>query len=492
MARFCGVVNEATCEFPRSTVAYSTDAFFISVGSLLGLAPITAFVESGSGIAQGGRTGLSAIVTGFCFLISLFFAPILASIPPWATGCTLVIVGCMMMRQVAAINWTYIGDALPSFVTIAGMPLMYSVAYGLIGGLFVCVVLNGSIHWTAVLSAGYIVPPDYGLKDYWSIELIDGSQIWLVRVWRALCRVNFKFWKLWRRQEEFSVLQLEPLPGRARDREDDDHDDRNFRKDDRSDSDGDLERFEKRNDGDSIHAMHMREEMRMPWDQDDFIPGPVSKDSIKDTSTFRHSNTSSVQGNATRASKATGKSGFKGKFNGGSSTESTKSKKSSVSREDRNAQKKDAKKKADHVSHSDDDESAWEDDSDEIDFAAAMNNPRFSLPKASTQKPKPTAANRVAGLFRYLGKKTVEETDDQPQFTILSPAVNYNSYRAEGRSTVRSCGGGGSRASPLAGGSSQASSSRAATFESAGSGAFKFDRTFAREPERAKLKGKRL
>lgn len=91
MAKFCGVVKNDG-DFPRSTIAYCTDAIMISIGSLFGCSPVTAFIESGAGIAEGGRTGLTAISTGICFLICLFFAPILASVPPWATGSTLVLV----------------------------------------------------------------------------------------------------------------------------------------------------------------------------------------------------------------------------------------------------------------------------------------------------------------------------------------------------------------------------------------------------------------
>jgi AGZA family xanthine/uracil permease-like MFS transporter len=93
MARFAGVVDVKSGSFPRSTVAYCTDAFCISIGSLFGVSPVTTFVESGAGIAEGGRTGLTAMTTGLCFLISVFFAPIFASIPQWATGCALVAVG---------------------------------------------------------------------------------------------------------------------------------------------------------------------------------------------------------------------------------------------------------------------------------------------------------------------------------------------------------------------------------------------------------------
>lgn len=92
MVRFCGVVNPKDGDFPRSTIAYCTDAIFISIGALFGSSPVTAFIESGAGIAEGGRTGLTAVVTGICFVVSVFFAPIFASVPPWATGCALILV----------------------------------------------------------------------------------------------------------------------------------------------------------------------------------------------------------------------------------------------------------------------------------------------------------------------------------------------------------------------------------------------------------------
>lgn len=98
MARFCGRTRggrgkgDGDGDFPRSTLAFCVDALCISAGSLLGCSPVTAFIESGAGIAVGGRTGLTAVVAGLCFLASLFFSPILASIPPWATGSTLILV----------------------------------------------------------------------------------------------------------------------------------------------------------------------------------------------------------------------------------------------------------------------------------------------------------------------------------------------------------------------------------------------------------------
>ncbi|RFU76947.1 mfs transporter, agza family, xanthine uracil permease [Trichoderma arundinaceum] len=183
MVRFCGVVNPKDGDFPRSTIAYCTDAAFISIGALFGCSPVTAFIESGAGIAEGGRTGLTAVVTGLCFIISIFFAPIFASIPPWATGCTLILVGCMMIRQITQVNWRYIGDVLPSFVVMTFIPFSYSVAYGLIAGLFVYTTLNSLIGLVVFLTNNRIEPREYDLKEYWTWKG-SGRAPWFVRAMR--------------------------------------------------------------------------------------------------------------------------------------------------------------------------------------------------------------------------------------------------------------------------------------------------------------------
>ncbi|KAF1930695.1 purine transporter [Didymella exigua CBS 183.55] len=180
MARFCGAVDPEDGDFPRSTLAYCTDAFCISVGALLGVSPVTAYIESGAGIAEGGKTGLTAITTGFCFIMAMFFAPIFASIPPWATGSTLVIVGCLMMRQVTSINWRYIGDAIPAFVTLMFIPFSYSAAYGLIAGLMIYTTLNGMVYLTQLISGGRAVPDDADAREYWSIKP-GGRDPWFIR-----------------------------------------------------------------------------------------------------------------------------------------------------------------------------------------------------------------------------------------------------------------------------------------------------------------------
>jgi adenine/guanine/hypoxanthine permease len=121
MAKFAGLRDPVTLDFENSTVAYCVDAFSISMGALMGTSPVTAFIESATGIAgephlmsvcrflfsdvksEGGRTGITAIVTGIMFFISIFFAPIFASIPSWATGSALVIVGSLMIRKWVAV-----------------------------------------------------------------------------------------------------------------------------------------------------------------------------------------------------------------------------------------------------------------------------------------------------------------------------------------------------------------------------------------------------
>ncbi|KAL2670790.1 hypothetical protein Neosp_014592 [[Neocosmospora] mangrovei] len=153
MVRFCGVMRDSDGDFPRSTIAYCTDAAFISISALFGSSPVTAFIESGAGIAEGGRTGLTAMV------------------------------GCMMIRQITQINWRYIGDVLPSFVVMTFIPFSYSVAYGLIAGVFVYTVLNGLIAIVVFLSRGQLEPREYDLKEYWTWKG-SGRAPWFVRAIR--------------------------------------------------------------------------------------------------------------------------------------------------------------------------------------------------------------------------------------------------------------------------------------------------------------------
>ncbi|KAJ7124929.1 permease family-domain-containing protein [Mycena epipterygia] len=169
MAKFAGLRDPVTLDFENSTIAYCVDAFSISMGALLGTSPVTAFIESATGISEGGKTGITAMVTGLCFFVSVFFAPIFASIPSWATGGALIIVGSLMIRNVRDINWDYIGDAVPAFLTLIIIPLSYNIAYGVIAGILSYLVLNG-IPWVITrLTNGRIVPPNLDMSEEWVV-----------------------------------------------------------------------------------------------------------------------------------------------------------------------------------------------------------------------------------------------------------------------------------------------------------------------------------
>ncbi|OFW77686.1 MAG: guanine permease [Alicyclobacillus sp. RIFOXYA1_FULL_53_8] len=122
--------------------AMLVDAFGVSFGALLGTSTITAFVESGSGIAAGGRTGLTAVTTGIMFLLSLFLLPLALIIPDQATAPALIIVGVLMMSTVKRIDWENPGLAIPAFLTIIVMPLTYSISNGIAVGFVFFVIIN--------------------------------------------------------------------------------------------------------------------------------------------------------------------------------------------------------------------------------------------------------------------------------------------------------------------------------------------------------------
>lgn len=192
MARFAGLIDPRTQDFEGSSLAYMVDAVSISIGALLGVPPVTAFVESGAGISEGGKTGLTAMVTGLCFFLSIFLAPIFASIPPWATGCVLVLVGSIMASAVTDVNWKYMGDAVPAFLAIVLMPFTYSIADGLIGSICAYVLINTIVWLLQRLSRGRIVPPDLDQKEPWTWRIPGGFfPPWLVR----LCRRDRRFWR---------------------------------------------------------------------------------------------------------------------------------------------------------------------------------------------------------------------------------------------------------------------------------------------------------
>eukprot|EP00122_Pirum_gemmata_P014782 Pgem_evm1s13793 len=142
MAKFANLTDKHG-NFEGQYFAFCVDAVATIVGSLMGISPVTTMAESAAGIAAGGRTGITAITCGLWFFIALFFNPIFASIPPYATGPVLIITGSLMMKSLAEVKWNDMSQAIPVFVTVIAMPLTYSIAYGLIGGICTFIILNG-------------------------------------------------------------------------------------------------------------------------------------------------------------------------------------------------------------------------------------------------------------------------------------------------------------------------------------------------------------
>ena len=130
-------------KLPKVKQVLLTDALGTTTGSLLGTSTITTFVESSAGIAEGGKTGLTAVTAGCLFLTALFFSPVFLAIPAFATAPALIIVGFLMMQQVAKINWTDdVLTAVPAYITIFSMAFMYSISEGICFGVISYTILH--------------------------------------------------------------------------------------------------------------------------------------------------------------------------------------------------------------------------------------------------------------------------------------------------------------------------------------------------------------
>lgn len=171
-----GYVNEEG-DFPKSTRAFAVDALGTMFSAIFGCSPVTSYIESAAGVEAGAKTGLTAVFCGFFFFISIFFAPIIASIPPWAVGGALIIVGALMARSLAKVKWYDVTHASTAFVTVMIMPLTYSIAYGLIAGLLVWTVMQSVFK---ILSFAGIEPPSFEPETMEEAipekEIIDSSE----------------------------------------------------------------------------------------------------------------------------------------------------------------------------------------------------------------------------------------------------------------------------------------------------------------------------
>lgn len=129
-------------KLPRIKGALLSDAVGTTVGAMCGTSTVTTFVESASGVAEGGRTGLTSIVAGILFALSLLLSPIFLAIPSFATAPALIVVGYLMLTSVTKIDFSDMTEAIPCFIAIIAMPFMYSISEGISMGVISYVVIN--------------------------------------------------------------------------------------------------------------------------------------------------------------------------------------------------------------------------------------------------------------------------------------------------------------------------------------------------------------
>lgn len=129
-------------KLPRIRPALLADALATSVGAVLGTSTTTTYVESSAGVAAGGRTGLSSVVTGLLFLLAIFFAPIFTAIPSFATAPALIFVGFLMVSSIISIDFEDLTEAIPAYLAMLAMPLMYSISEGIALGVISYVIIN--------------------------------------------------------------------------------------------------------------------------------------------------------------------------------------------------------------------------------------------------------------------------------------------------------------------------------------------------------------
>ena len=158
VANRAGLVKEDG-KIPRLKQVFTVDSISTLAGAAMGTSTVAVYVESAAGVAQGGRSGLTALVVAVGFALALLFSPIFLSIPAAATAAALVIVGLLMMEPVKNIPWSDYSESLPAFICLISMPLTYSISNGILLGMIAYVLMNiitgkrNKVSWTMVILA---------------------------------------------------------------------------------------------------------------------------------------------------------------------------------------------------------------------------------------------------------------------------------------------------------------------------------------------------
>nr|MBR5849895.1 NCS2 family permease [Alistipes sp.] len=149
----------------RLNPAFMADAIATTAGALLGTSTTTTYVESATGVAQGGRSGLTALFVGICFAVAMLFSPLFLSIPAAATAPALIIVGLLMLEPVVKIPFDDFSESIPAFICLITMPFTYSISNGILLGMIAYVVMNVICgHFKKLTPAMYILAVIFTLK----------------------------------------------------------------------------------------------------------------------------------------------------------------------------------------------------------------------------------------------------------------------------------------------------------------------------------------
>ena len=133
------------------------DALGTTFGAMLGTSTVTTYVESAAGVSEGGRTGMTSLITAICFAVALFFAPVFLAIPGAATAPALILVGLFMIAPIKELDFNDYSESIPAFICILAMPLTYSIAEGITLGVLSYVFINALAGKFKKLSIGMYI-----------------------------------------------------------------------------------------------------------------------------------------------------------------------------------------------------------------------------------------------------------------------------------------------------------------------------------------------
>jgi len=154
--------------FPKMKQALYIDSASAVVGSYIGTSAISTYIESGAGVSVGGRTGMTAVVVGLLFLLTIFFSPLAGMVPAYATAGALVYVGILMASSLIKVQWDDLTEATPAFITAAMMPFTYSITEGIaFGFISYCVMKVGTGRWREVNAPVWVVSLLFLIKFIW-------------------------------------------------------------------------------------------------------------------------------------------------------------------------------------------------------------------------------------------------------------------------------------------------------------------------------------